>query len=101
MPLPPHLDFDLYTLVNILCAPLIIDAELEKIAVLELARTTLVVGGAEAHMVEERARAALRVLDEEPPARLDPDLGVCAGDDLALEGELVRAEGVGRGDAEP
>lgn len=101
LPLPPNLDLDLDTLIYILRAALIIHAQLEEIAVLELAGAALLVGRAEAHMVEERAGGALGVPDEELAARLDPDLGVRPADDLALERELVRPEGVGRREPEP
>lgn len=49
-------------------------------------------------MVQERARAALRVLNEETAAGLDPYLGVCPADDFALEGEFVGARRISSGD---
>lgn len=52
-------------------------------------------------MIEERARAALRVFDEELAASLHPDFRVGSANNLALERKLVRSQGVGGGDAEP
>lgn len=51
-------------------------------------------------MVEKGARAALGVLDKEPAAGLDPDLGMCARDDLGSERELVGTQGVDGCEAE-
>ncbi len=52
-------------------------------------------------MVEKRPRAALCVLDKEPPPALDPHLRMRARDDLGAERELVRAQCVHRREPEP
>ena len=101
LPFPPDFDPNLHTLVDILCPTLVIDPELEQIAVLEFVCSAFRVRGAEADVVEERPGAALRVLDIELAACLDPDFRVRAAHDFALESELVGSESVRCGDAEP
>lgn len=45
LPLPPNFNSDLDALVNILCTTLVIDAELENIAVFDSKRPALCIGG--------------------------------------------------------
>lgn len=82
LPFSANFNFDLDAFVNILCTALIVDTELEDIAVLDLERPALCIGGAETDMVEKGAGAALGVADEELGAVCNPDLSMDTGDDL-------------------
>ena len=101
LPLPAHLDLDLHALVDVLGPALVIHAELEQIAVLQLVRPRLVVRGREADVVQEGATARLRVPNEKLASSLAPDLGMRPRDDLALERELVLRRCVGSSEPNP
>ena len=89
LPLPADFNLDLDALVDVLGPALVINPELQQIAVLELVRPRLVVRRREPDVVQERATARLGVADEELASSLAPDLRMRPGDDLALECEFV------------
>lgn len=100
LPLSAHFNTDLDALVNVLCAPLVIDTKLEDVAVLHRERPALRVGRAEPDVVQERAAGRFCVFDKETTAALDPDLSMGPRYDLALEREAVGAHGVDGGETE-
>lgn len=94
LPLPPHLNLDLHALVNVLLPTLVVDSQLQQVPIPQLARPRLCIRRRQPHVVQKRPAARLCVLDEEPPARLCPDLCVRTRHHLALERQLVRAQRV-------
>jgi len=82
LPLATYLNADTYALVDIFCPTLIVDAELQSVSVFELERARVLVGRRKADVVEERAGAALGILDEKLATEFAPDLRVGARNDL-------------------
>jgi len=80
--LATYLNADTYALVDIFCPTLIVDAELQSVSVFELERARVLVGRRKADVVEERAGAALGILDEKLATEFAPDLRVGASNDL-------------------
>jgi hypothetical protein len=99
LPFPPDLDSDFDGLVDVLCSTLIVDAELEDVAVFDRMGSGFGIGLAQPDVVQEGAGAALGVLDIETGG-FDPYFCMGAGDDLGLERELVGTERVDGGEAE-
>lgn len=91
LPLPTDFDLYLHAFIDVLSATLIINSKLQEISVLEFVRYAFRVGCTESYVVEERARTALRIPNEEFPTSLDPYLRMGSADDFALEGELIGA----------
>ena len=100
LPLPIDLNLDLDTLVNILRPTLIIHAQLQQIAILQLIRPTFLIRIRQPHMVQKRSRTALGVLDVKLSPRFDPNLCMRSRDDFGFERELVGPVGVGGGESE-
>ena len=95
LPFATDFDSDLDALVDILCAPLIVDAELKNIPVPHGASCAFGVGRAQTDVVEECPAAALGIANIELAASFNPDLGVCARNDFGLECDLACSSGIG------
>ena len=91
-------DSDLDTLVDVICTALIVDAQLQNVAILDRIRARLLIRGGQADMVQEGPRRALGVLDPEFGCLVAPDLGMSSTDYLAFESEFVGVLSVESGD---
>jgi hypothetical protein len=82
LPLATYLNADADAFVDVFCATLIVDTELESVTIFELEWARVLISSREADVIEECARAALGVFDEKFAAGFTPDLRMGAGDDL-------------------
>ena len=82
LPFAANLDADSNTFIDVFCATLIVDAELEGVSVFELKWPRILVGGRKADVVEKSAGAALGILDIKFSTDFAPDFRVCTGNDL-------------------
>lgn len=85
MPASVKLDTHLDTAIYFFRAALIVDPELEDVAVPEREGTGLAAGGAETDVVEEGAAGALSVPDEEGARLVGEDVGMPPGDHFGFE----------------
>lgn len=84
-----ELDADLDAAIHGLRAALVVDAELEHVAIAKGKGSTLGVGSAEANSPEKRARRAAAVPDQDAPVRLCPDLGMRSADHFGAKGRRI------------
>jgi len=82
LPFSANFNSDFDTFINVLCTTLLVDAELEDIAVPDLEGPALCIGSAETDMVQKGAGTALGITDEKLGALCDPDFCMDTGDDL-------------------
>lgn len=93
LPRPIKLHPNLHTPKNRLLPPLEVNPQLQDIPIIDGVRTALLPRRAKPDVVEERAAAALDVLDVPLPV-VEPELAVPARHDLALEAHGVGVEAV-------
>lgn len=82
LPLAAYLNTNTDAFVYVFGTTLIVDTELESVAVLKLEWARVLRGSREANVIEKCARAALGILDVKFAAKFAPDFGMGTGDDL-------------------
>ena len=94
LPLPPELNSNLHTLINVLRPALIIHPKLQNIAILDLTRPRFGVRWAQPNMVQKSPGTALGVFHVKLATEVNPDLRVGTRDDFGSKSEFVGAESV-------
>jgi hypothetical protein len=80
--------------VHVRGATLVVNPQLEDIAVAQLEGTRFLICARKADAVEEGAGGGFRILDEKLSPMLAPHLGVCTRDNLGFENKRIRTESI-------
>lgn len=94
MPFSTKFKSNLDALVNVFRTALVVDTQLQDVAILDGEGLGLGVGRAQSNVVQERPRARLGVSNVKFAPIFYPDLRMSPRDDLGLERQLVRVEGI-------